>query len=70
VRAPSVAVQIEAPGYLAPVLTDEEAEAIRRQLADGWRGPVLLRWLEQLLRDRDEQRQREREGEAVEPQQP
>jgi hypothetical protein len=30
------------------VLTDEEAEAIRRKLADGWRGPVLLTWLGQL----------------------
>jgi hypothetical protein len=41
------------------VLTDEEAETIRRKLAEGWRGPVLLTWLEQLLRDRDERRQRE-----------
>lgn len=31
------------------VLTDEEADAIRRKLADGWRGLVLLTWLEQLL---------------------
>jgi hypothetical protein len=50
------------------VLTDEEAETIRRKLADGWRGPVLLTWLEQLLQDRDEQRQRERDaGKPPEP---
>jgi hypothetical protein len=50
----------------SPVLTDEEADAIRRKLAEGWRGPVLLTWLEQLLQDREErresERQREREG--------
>ena len=46
------------------MLTDEEAEAIRKKLAEGWRGPVLLTWLEQLLQDRDERRQREREGET------
>jgi hypothetical protein len=44
------------------VLTDEEAESIRRKLAEGWRGPALLLWLEQLLQDRDERRQREREA--------
>jgi hypothetical protein len=48
------------------VLTDDEAEAIRRKLAEGWRGPVLLTWLEQLLRDRDERREREREVEPPE----
>jgi hypothetical protein len=36
------------------VLTDEEADTIRRKLAEGWRGPVLLTWLEQLLQDREE----------------
>jgi hypothetical protein len=50
------------------VLTNEEAETIRRKLAEGWRGPVLLTWLEQLLRDRDERREREREGEAEQTQ--
>jgi hypothetical protein len=44
------------------VLTDEEAEEIRRKLAEGWRGPVLLRWLAQFLEDRAERRQREREA--------
>jgi len=46
------------------VLTDEEADTIRRKLADGWRGPVLVTWLEQLLQDREERRQRERELES------
>jgi len=50
---------------LPSVLTDEDAEEIRRKLADGWRGPVLLTWLEQLLQDRDERRQREREAEQL-----
>jgi len=49
------------------VLTDEEAETIRRKLAEGWRGPILLRWLEQLLQDREERRQRERESEPPKP---
>jgi hypothetical protein len=49
------------------VLTGEDAETIRRKLVEGWRGPVLLTWLEQLLRDRDERRQREREGEQAQP---
>jgi hypothetical protein len=48
------------------VLTDEEADTIRKGLAEGCRGPVLLKWLEQLLRDRDERRQRERETEPPE----
>ena len=48
------------------MLNDEEAEEIRSKLAEGWRGPVLLTWLEQLLRDRDERRQREREMEQAE----
>jgi hypothetical protein len=49
------------------VLTDEEAEKIRRKLTEGWRGPILLRWIEQLLRDRDERRQRERDSEPPKP---
>ncbi len=52
------------------MLTDEEAEAIRKGLAAGWRGPILLRWLEQLLEDRDERRQRERERESERTEQP
>jgi hypothetical protein len=52
------------------VLTDDEAEEIRKMLDAGWRGPILLRWLEQLLQDRDERRQREREVENVETNSP
>jgi hypothetical protein len=52
------------------VLTAEEAETIRRKLAEGWHGPVLLTWLEQALRDRDERRQREGDAEGEEPPQP
>ena len=43
------------------MLADEEAEAIRKGLAEGWRGPILLRWFEHFLKDRDERRQKERE---------
>ena len=50
------------------VLTDEEADTIRKRLAEGCRGPVLLKWPEQLLQDRDERRQRERERDSGPPQ--
>ena len=36
------------------MLTDEEVATIRRKLAEGWRAPVLLKGLEELLADRDE----------------
>ena len=36
------------------MLSDEDAEEIRRGLAAGLRGPVLLTWCERLLADRDE----------------
>jgi len=52
--------------YSPPVLTDEEADIIRRKLAEGWRGPVLVTWLEQLLLAREERRRKEREAEAQE----
>jgi hypothetical protein len=42
------------------VLTDEQPEDIRLGLASGLRGPVLLKWCEALLADRDERRTRER----------
>ena len=42
------------------MLTDKEAEEIRRGLAAGMRGPVLLKWCEKLLADRDERVARER----------
>jgi hypothetical protein len=45
---------------LLAVLTDAEAEEIRRGLAAGMRGPVLLKWCEQLLADRDERVAQER----------
>jgi hypothetical protein len=35
------------------VLTEERAEEIRRGLARGMRGPVLIKWATQLLADRD-----------------
>jgi hypothetical protein len=49
------------------MLTDAEAEEIRRGLAAGMRGPVLLKWCEQLLADRDERRTRERAASRLWP---
>jgi hypothetical protein len=42
------------PALPSPMLTDKEAEEIRRGLAVGMRGPVPLKWCGQLLADRDE----------------
>ena len=42
------------------MLTDAQADEIRRGLVAGIRGPVLLKWVEQLLRDRAERVTRER----------
>lgn len=42
------------------VLTDAEAEDIRRGLAARMRGPVLVKWCEQLLADRKERLAQER----------
>ena len=36
------------------LLTDEEAATIRREVDSGTRGPVLLKWVRQLLEDREE----------------
>lgn len=36
------------------MLTDDEVATIRRKLAENWSGPVLLKWLEELLADREE----------------
>ena len=36
------------------MLTDAEVEEIMRGLAGGMRGPVLLKWVGQLLADHDE----------------
>jgi hypothetical protein len=42
------------------LLTDDQADEIRRELASGLRGPILIKWCEQLLADRDERVARER----------
>ena len=42
------------------MLTDEEADEIRRELEAGVRGPVLLKWVRLLLDDRDERLGRSR----------
>jgi len=42
------------------VLTYEQADEIRRELEDGVRGPVLIRWVRLLLDDRDERLGRSR----------
>ena len=42
------------------LLTDDQADEIRRGLASGVRGPVLIKWVELLLADRAERRERER----------
>jgi len=42
------------------MLSDAQADEIRQGLATGMRGPVLLKWCEQLLRDRQERVARER----------
>jgi hypothetical protein len=41
------------------MLTDDHADG-RRELASGLRGPILIKWVEQLLADRDERRAQER----------
>jgi hypothetical protein len=38
------------------MLTDDQADEIRQELASGLRGPILIKWIEQLLKDRDERR--------------
>jgi hypothetical protein len=39
---------------LAAMLTDADLEEIRQGLRDGLRGPILLKWCQQLLAERDE----------------
>jgi hypothetical protein len=41
------------------LLTDDQADEIRRGLAGGVRGPVLIKWVELLLADRTERRKRD-----------
>ena len=48
------------------MLSDKEAEEIRSSVEGGTRGPVLLKWIRQLLEDRDARVRRER-GEAARP---
>jgi hypothetical protein len=42
------------PGIGSPVLSGADLEEIRQGLRDGLRGPILLKWCEQLLAERDE----------------
>jgi hypothetical protein len=46
------------------MLNDREVEEIRLGVKSGLRGPVLSKWIEALLRDRDERIERERNREA------
>lgn len=36
------------------MLTDAQADEIKRGLTSGMRGPVLIKWVEQLLADREQ----------------
>jgi len=38
----------------SPMLSDREAEEIAREVQRGTRGPVVFKWIEQLLADRKE----------------
>ena len=40
--------------YRPPVLTDAEADEIRQGVESGLRGPVVIKWIRELLDDRDE----------------
>ena len=40
--------------YRRVVLTEVDLEEIRQGLRDGLRGPILLKWCQQLLAERDE----------------
>jgi hypothetical protein len=41
------------------MLTEREVEEIRQGVKDGIRGPIMLKWVEMLLHDRDERIARE-----------
>lgn len=43
------------------LLTDDQLAEIRAGVRDGIRGPVMLKWIELLLADRDERVRLERE---------
>jgi hypothetical protein len=51
---------VKAAAVSFAMLTDDQAAEIQRELASGLRGPILIKWIEQLLADRDERRARER----------
>ncbi len=44
--------------YRPPVLTDAEADEIRAGVEIGLHGPVIIKWMWQLLDDRDERLRR------------
>jgi hypothetical protein len=46
------------------MLSDKDAEEIRSSVEGGTRGPVLLKWIRQLLEDRDARVKREKAAEA------
>src|SRR5262249_8997502 len=56
-RAPSPSPYLRLP---CVVLTDQQVEEIRRGVEAGMRGPVLLKWVRELLADRDERLAQER----------
>jgi hypothetical protein len=49
---------------LFAMLTDKEVEEIRLGVKSGLRGPVLSKWIEALLRDRNERMEREGQRKA------
>ena len=49
-------------------LTDAQANEIKQGLAIGMRGPILIKWCEQLLADRAERvAEQKRKAEAAKP---
>ena len=40
--------------YRPPGLTDAEADEIRKGVESGLRGPIVIKWIRQLVDDRDE----------------
>ena len=42
------------------MLSEEDVAEIRRGVKEGLRGPVMLTWVERLLKDRDERIRRDR----------
>ena len=45
-----------------PMLSDDEAAEIRSSLDGGTRGPILIKWVRQLLDDRQERVERATES--------